>query len=112
MRTDGKPLAGFHPRQTDGVKAPVTTDPPRPVTLTFSVRRRLFVIAAIGSVVSMPLTAIWFLVFGLAMVGASPLVAVALRSSASRGPIVSWLLSVGPGLSVGPLIYVGLALII
>jgi hypothetical protein len=94
------------------VSAPITTDPPRPVTPTFSVRRRLFVIAAIGSVVTMPLTAIWFLVFGLAMVGASPLVAVAQRSSSSRESMVAWLLSVGSGLLVGPLIYVGLALII
>jgi len=93
------------------VQLPITTDPLRPATPTISFRRRWFATAAVVSVATMPLTAIWFLVFGLPMVAAAPSILVALRPSVGRERTVTWLLSVGSGLLVGPLIYVGVAMI-
>jgi hypothetical protein len=93
------------------MQTPITSDLLRPATPAVSFRRRSFGIAAIVSVATMPLTAIWFLVFGVAMVAASPLIVVALPSSVGRERLVAWCLSVGSGLFVGPLIYMGAALI-
>jgi hypothetical protein len=69
------------------------------------------VTTAIVSVATMPLTAIWFMILGLPMVATAPVVVIALRPSVGLERLVGWLLSAGAGLSLGPLVYVGGALI-
>ena len=72
-------------------------------------RTRSFLVAAVVSVVTMPLTAIWFLLLGTATVALAPLVAVARRSSSDRERTLVGGVGLGAGLLVGPLIYLGLA---
>lgn len=60
--------------------------------------------AAVISIVTMPLTAIWFMVVGGAMVAMSATVAAVKRS-----PVLGAAGFVGLGLLVGPAVYVSLA---
>jgi hypothetical protein len=66
--------------------------------------RRAVVIAALVSVVTMPLTAVWFLLAGGVLLLAG-LVPAALGRTSTVGPAAF----VGLGLLAGPAIYVGLA---
>ena len=61
-------------------------------------------VAAVISIVTMPLTAIWFMVVGGAMVAVSAAVAAVKRS-----PALGAAGFVGLGLLVGPAVYVSLA---
>ena len=74
-------------------------------------RTRTFVVAAVVSVVTVPLTAIWFLLLGTATVALAPVVAVARRSSSDRERALVGGVGLGAGLLVGPAIYIGLALL-
>ena len=72
---------------------------------------RTFWVAAVASVVTMPLTAVWFLLFGTATIALAPLIAITRRSPSDRERTISGGISLGAGLLVGPLIYLGLALL-
>lgn len=74
-------------------------------------RTRTFWIAAAVSVVTMPLTAIWFLLLGAVILALASLVAVARRSSTDRARTVATGISLGAGLLVGPAMYLALALL-
>ncbi len=65
---------------------------------------RMFGVAALVSVVTMPLTAVWFLLVGGALVVAGLLPAAARNSARVGGASL-----VGFGLLVGPAIYLSLA---
>jgi hypothetical protein len=68
--------------------------------------RRTVAIAAVVSVVTMPLTAVWFL-----LIGGVLLVAGLLPTAIGRAPRPSRAAFVGLGLLVGPAVYLGLALL-
>jgi hypothetical protein len=67
---------------------------------------RTFAAAAVVSVVTMPITAMWFLLIGGVLLVAG-LVATTVRRAPRHGPASL----VGLGLLVGPLVYIALALV-
>ena len=68
---------------------------------------RTFAAAAVVSVVTMPLTAMWFLLIGGALLVAGDLVPATVRRASRLGTASL----VGLGLLVGPAIYIALALV-
>lgn len=74
-------------------------------------RRPLVVGTALVSLLTMPITAIWFLLLApiVAVVGA--VLATAVRSHGGKERILVTAASVAVGLLAGPLVYLGLALI-
>jgi hypothetical protein len=67
---------------------------------------RIFVVAAVVSVVTMPITTMWFLLIGGAL-----LVAGLVPATFRTAPRVGALSLVGLGLLIGPAIYIGLAVV-
>ena len=67
---------------------------------------RIFAAAAVVSVVTMPITAMWFL-----LIGGVLLVAGLVAATVRRAPRLGTASLVGLGLLVGPVIYIGLALV-
>jgi hypothetical protein len=74
-------------------------------------RWTLFVATATISVLTMPLTAIWFLMLGWLVALGSCAIALVPRSDALRTRIALTGFAIGGGLSLGPAIYLGLALL-
>ena len=67
---------------------------------------RIFSVAAVVSVVTMPITAMWFL-----LIGGVLLVAGLLPATVRHAPSLGAASLVGLGLLLGPVIYIGLALV-
>jgi len=67
----------------------------------------VFAVASVISIVTMPLTAMWFLLIGIVLNGAAGI----LLAFGSRRPAAITILSVGAGVLVGPVIYLGLAVV-
>ncbi len=86
---------------TDGPAAP-----PR------CVNPKVLALAAVLSLLTSPVTAIWFLLIAPLVLALSAIVAFLARSSLDRSERALRLgLSVGVGLLVGPAVYIGLALV-
>ena len=69
-------------------------------------------VAAAVSVLSSPITAIWFLWLAPVVMAGTVVVAMAVRSDAQRLRAVRGGLSAGLGLLAGPVAYLGLALVV
>ena len=67
--------------------------------------RRTFAVAAVVSVVTMPITVMWFLLAGGVLLAAG-----LLPATFRHGPRLGVASLVGLGLLVGPAVYIGLAL--
>jgi hypothetical protein len=74
-------------------------------------RWTLFVVSATISVLTMPLTAIWFSLLGPLVAIVSCAIALVPRSDARRTRIVLTGGAIAGGLWVGPAVYLGLALL-
>lgn len=73
-------------------------------------RRHLIVVMGAVSLLTMPLTAIWFLFLGCLLLMASAVVAATRPTSEAQATTLGTGISVAAGLLVGPAVYLGMAL--
>ena len=73
-------------------------------------RRHLIVAVGAVSLLTMPLTAIWFLFLGLLLVMASAVVAATRRTPQAQASTLGTGLSIAAGMLVGPAVYLLMAL--
>lgn len=74
-------------------------------------RPRLVLPTAVVSLLTMPLTAVWFLLLGWLLVAASAVAAATRRSPDAQAATLGTGVSVAAGLLVGPAVYLLMALV-
>lgn len=75
-----------------------------------ALRRHLMIAVGAVSLLTMPLTAIWFLFLGSLLVMASAVLAATRRTPGGRAATLGTGLSVAAGMLVGPAVYLTMAL--